>query len=792
MASGTINGAVTYNNYAQIVWSSSAGTGGSTVSATLYWCPTGAWYFSYSRGYSLSINGNTKTGNTGSQNGSSKKELLTHSVWVSYTGNKSINISGEIDLRGVTYVSGNTKLPVYTASANVALDKVGSAPSNSSFTYPTADVWVTEVGTNITLKWGAFTDYSGNWGATIQVSVNGGSWTTLKQSTGMKSYTYSIPAGQGNKYRFRAQGYNDVGWSDWCYSGYVYTNILRPPTIGTISTFNPWSDNVLRVPLSGGGQATSDTFKRCADIYLNGKLKYSGTIPSNENTSVSITTNAQEITNALGKTKYSDSTMFTVVAWVQNGNNSKSNTVTKNFTVNINSDNGARPTINNLTFSGGLLGYPSTVFIAGVNGVSFTVPNGVINRGATGTTLSYSVSMDGVGTINGQSGTFDNLTAGKKTVKLTVTDSRGISRSANYEVMVQAWAKPSLAITSCERNDDDPTTAKLTYTMSYSPIYQYPTVGTLGSQLNNINTQQYKVTGAWATATNNMTITGLNTENTYSVSVRCSDKVKTTDYTLSSVTVPTINSLLSLRGNGVGIGCIPSPSYGLDVYGNVRFTGTSLSFTQYGLTKEVIKISGGDTTGLGIKIGGGGGTTIYSGEAGDLIDTDKSEILNLASDGQINFYTNYNDGASSGYRTYISKAGNLYCDKNISCLSLTQTSDERYKKDIVDIGSIYCDVWNDIDIKSYNWLNDSNDKEQFGIMAQNIMSAFESHGLDYNDYGIVRKHEDEDIYSVDYNQYHILTATVLKNTLEKVKNIEDKLTSIENTIEESSNTFDDK
>lgn len=685
MASGTINGSKSANNYAQIVWSSVKGTGGSDVTASLYWVPTGSWNFTYRNTYKVTINGSSKTGSGAKQSGSGKKLLLTYTKYVAYSGDKSINISGSIPLSNVYYNSGGYYLGTYTASGTAKLDKVGSVPSSPTVTAPSTQTF-SELGGNITISWNRATSYNSSCTYQIRVRINGGSWTdyTTTGSIGSTSTTYKIPAGQGGTYEFAVRAHNDIGYSTWSYSGVVTRNKLNPPTIGTLGTYNPWTDGSLWVPLSGGSQTNGGAFRRCANIHVNGTYTYAGTNEGNGNDHVTIPTNAQNMTNNIGKNAYSSSSIFTVVAWTENGNGTRSSYVSKAFTVNINTDNGATPTVGTPTLSGGLLGHPATVFING-GSVTVSVPSGSTRRAASGTTLSYSISMSGAGTINAQSGTFTNVSSGTKTITVTVKDSRGLTGTSMIQCVVQQWSAPSIVITSCDRIDDS-SSAKLIYSMSYSPIYEYPNVGSLGNQINSINAQQYKITAEWLTATSGMTLTGLNTELSYDISVRCSDKVKPTTYSTAAVTVPTIKSLLSLRGHGVGIGCIPATGYALDVTGNARITGTYLAFTQYGSTQKVIEISGGDANGLGIKIGAGGGTTLFSGEAGANITTDTSEYLNLASDGQINLYTNYQT-PSQVHRTYISSAGNLYCDKNISCVSLSQTSDLTLKTDITDIAN---------------------------------------------------------------------------------------------------------
>ena len=668
MASGTINGSGS-KVALKISWSSTKGNGGSTVSATLYAVNNSYYYFhaTLNQGYSLTINGSKKSGSTASLSSTinGTATLLTHSVWVAYTGDKSITISGYANMSNI---NANGNLGTRSVSGTAKLDKIGSKPTVPTCTAPTTQ-YFSEKGGTITIKWSASSSYNGSGGYYVDVQVNGGSWSRYKTigSIGTLSTTYAIPAGQGGTYRFRVTAYNDIGNAgSYSYSGVVTRNSLKPPTIGSLSTFNPWLKSSLTVPLSGGSQANGGAFRRRANIHIDGNYLYAGATPSYGNTSVSIPVNAQDMTNRIGKNAYSTSTRFTVVAWTENANGTKSSYVSKTFPVNINTDGGATPTISAPTFSGGALGNTATCFIAGVSNLVVTSPNGVVRRGATGTTLTYKIECTGASTQSKQTATFTGLTAGVKTVTVTVTDSRGLSAKVTKQCVFQNWAKPTIKITSCNRDSGNGTTAQLIYSVSYSPIYQYTSVSTKGSQLNGISAQQYRLnSGSWITATTGTTISSLNTELSYNLTVRASDKVKTSEYGTAGITIPTAKPIMALRKSGVGIGCVPASAYSLDVSGDVRITNGGLVLTAYGSTIKAIEPSGGDSTGMGLKIGGGGGVLLASGESRSLFTVNQSEYVYITSDGQINFYTNCNNGLDGAHRTYISAAGHLYCDGNI-------------------------------------------------------------------------------------------------------------------------------
>lgn len=684
MASGTLTGGATYGCYARIAWSSSAGTGGSQVSATLYWVPNGGYYFTYRNGYSLSIHTSGVSGSGAVQSGSGAKALLSHSVWIGYYGDCQIGINGSVDLRTVTNSSTGNKLPIFTVGGMVALDRVGSPPPQVGFTAPATQT-ISEKGGNITVSWNRCNDYSGAAVYDVAVRRDGGAWSNVWTNipNGTTSKVYTIPEGQGNSYQFRIITRNNVGSSAYSYSNIVKTNKLSPPTFKIPSSYNPFTQgaNLTLTVTTQGSSTDGSLVKNMFSIYQGDTYVVKCNAVSLGNTSATVTYSANDYLKLLGSKNYDMA--FRVISWSENSNGTRSSYKEDTLYVNINTDNGANPDIGDITLSGGVLDRPSTCFLAGITPVIVNVPDATLKRAPTGTTVSYTVTMEGVGQQVGQSCKFENLTSGIKTITVVATDSRGLSVKKIVKCVVQNWSAPTIAITSCSRIDDG-NTARLSYSITYSPIYEYPTYDSLGEQINTIIKQQYRVnSGAWTDMTNNVVIPDLNTELSYNISVRCSDGAQPTTYGRDSITVPTIDSLLSLRPQGVGIRCIPDVLYALDVTGDVRISGDSISMTRHGATQKVIEVAGGDSTGLGIKISSGGGMLLGSGESANLFDVNQSEYMYITSDGQINFYTNCGDGLETAHRTYISGAGNLYCDGAISATKYLN---------IFPVGAIYMSV----------------------------------------------------------------------------------------------------
>ena len=576
MASGSVNNGASGVSLT-LSWSSTAGTGGSTVNANLIAKNASNVYMSAHvyGGYSLTINGTSKSGSGAALSGSygGSVTLLSNSVWVAYTGNKSITISGSANFSGIT-ISGIGTLGNQTVSTTAALDKVGSAPTLTKITAPTTQV-VSETTSSITVTWEKATSYNNACTYAIGVSINGGAYSYVYPDNDINttSYTYTVSnKTQGTTYKFSVVAANDVGQSNVIESGTVTLNKLEPPTIADIATYNPYVTSVLSVSLSGGSQLNGSAFYRCAALYYGDTQLVSVVPSSTNNTSVSLTYSTANYLTQLGTKKYSDT--FKVVAWSQNSNGSKSATVSKEFTVNINSDGGATPTLGAPTLSGGALGNASTCFIKGVSTLTVTSATGAARRAPSGTTLSYSIGISGSYSQSGSSASWSDLSVGAKTITVTCTDSRGLSTSVTKQCVIQDYKLPTITVSSIARLDSPNTSAKAVYTINYTNIYQYTDVNTKGNQLNGVNSQQYRLNGgSWTNYTSGTAITGLSTDTLYKFELRCTDKVKTSTYCQTQVyTIPTIKHEMSLRKGRLGINCVPQSGYALDVAGKGRFT----------------------------------------------------------------------------------------------------------------------------------------------------------------------------------------------------------------------------
>ena len=582
--SGSKTGSVTLNsNYFSFYfeWSATQSETGnySDVTVNTYISTNDIWQTFDTvgaRDHSITINGDTtkisKVINCNPWNSSKTYHIQskTTRVYHNDNGEKSITISARSNGLASSwgYSSTNASSGDATASATITLDTIPRHPNVPAVSSPTTST-ISETSTSISVKWA--TTNRGTY--TIEVSKDGGAYSVVKSgiAIGTLTYSYTITPSQGDTYRFRVKAvYNSLS-SDYSYSGTVTINKLNPPTIGTISTYNPYVTSALSVPLSGGSQTNGGAFKRMADLYYGSTLLASCTTPSNGNTSASITYAAANYASKLGTKAYSGK--FKIVAWIQNGNGSRSSYVNKEFTVNLNSDGNAVPTLSAPTLSGGLSGYSASCFVAGKHNLTVTSGSASANRAPSGVTLSYKISCTGFSDVASSTATFTSPTAGKKTIVVTVTDSRGLSASKTVYCRFQSWAKPTVTITSADRDENTPSTINVVYTIKYTTIYNtYGSDGdTAGTNINSISSQQYTTNTTYVNCTSPLSITGTSIESGYTVTIRASDKIDSTAYGTASRFVGTVEKYISFRAGMIGFGCVPTGGFRFVAKGGVRF-----------------------------------------------------------------------------------------------------------------------------------------------------------------------------------------------------------------------------
>ena len=112
----------------------------------------------------------------------------------------------------------------------------------------------------------------------------------------------------------------------------------------------------------------------------------------------------------------------------------------------------------------------------------------------------------------------------------------------------------------------------------------------------------------------------------------------------------------------------------------------------------------------------------------------------------------------------------------------TNSSDMRLKEDIVDLPEVFSAIWQELQPKMFRWneLNNGDNTLHFGLIAQDVIEVFSKYGLDWRNYGFVATIpvDGVDYFAITYEYYNILTAKVLKNTIEELHDIKRELASI--------------
>lgn len=102
--------------------------------------------------------------------------------------------------------------------------------------------------------------------------------------------------------------------------------------------------------------------------------------------------------------------------------------------------------------------------------------------------------------------------------------------------------------------------------------------------------------------------------------------------------------------------------------------------------------------------------------------------------------------------------------------NVISTSDEREKHDIQDIPEAVLNAWEKVKFKQFKFR--SIDETYFGVIAQDIIKAFESEGLNALDYGIVELRDigdDGKRYFARYNECSILEAACVRRRLARIE-----------------------
>ena len=127
------------------------------------------------------------------------------------------------------------------------------------------------------------------------------------------------------------------------------------------------------------------------------------------------------------------------------------------------------------------------------------------------------------------------------------------------------------------------------------------------------------------------------------------------------------------------------------------------------------------------------------------------------------------NGGTANYivQTWQSTNLALSVDNNlIGYFAMQGSSDERLKKDIEPINNNVINAIGEVNLKQFRLKrNNPNNKISFGVIAQELISAFEKYNLDISDYSLIDTIIYEDgieYYIVDYNQFNTLRLAYLE------------------------------
>lgn len=231
------------------------------------------------------------------------------------------------------------------------------------------------------------------------------------------------------------------------------------------------------------------------------------------------------------------------------------------------------------------------------------------------------------------------------------------------------------------------------------------------------------------------------------------------------------------------------------INGNITFSGTAPSIayqgsqTTYSLIRFIDNAS--DTYGNGISIGGGGAVIIGGGEAsttmqdtiiGTAAGKGGSEVLALCGDGNVDVYSNCQNGAGSSFHFTFRTDGVLVTPK-----ASQVSSDKRLKQDFSDIPDEILNAWDKVNWSLFKYKtdvkNDGNDKSCYhaGLVAQDVKEIGDSFNVDLCKYGILyhNTQNNDDSWSVSYIEALAVEAAYQRHRADK---LEERISELEKLL----------
>lgn len=226
-----------------------------------------------------------------------------------------------------------------------------------------------------------------------------------------------------------------------------------------------------------------------------------------------------------------------------------------------------------------------------------------------------------------------------------------------------------------------------------------------------------------------------------------------------------VNGKLSLSGGTIS--------------GNLAFQGINnhIDYTGSKATYSMIRFldNTGDTYGNGISIGGGGATVVGGGESASVmqsavVSNGGSELLVLCNDGNVDVYTNCQNGSGSAVHYTFGSNGVLTLPK-----ASQVSSDRRVKQDISKIPDKVVDAWGNVDWNLFKYKSDVGDGGidnpcyHVGLIAQDVKSVGDSDNIDFCKHGILSYNKELDLWSVSYIEALALEAAYQRKRADELE-----------------------
>lgn len=200
----------------------------------------------------------------------------------------------------------------------------------------------------------------------------------------------------------------------------------------------------------------------------------------------------------------------------------------------------------------------------------------------------------------------------------------------------------------------------------------------------------------------------------------------------------------------------------------------------------MIQVRSGNSTAFGFTAFKSGGIELYpkfsEGQGGAYIDfhfngetsKDYTARIRESTSGKIQVRGNLEVAHIADNDSY----GNLNVVEKITCKTLNQTSDERLKKDIIDIDNQYLTLLDNLDVKQFRFKQ--NDKKiNIGFIAQDVLKLIEKTNI--KDQSFVDQtsfNEEEKYYTVNYIEFIPLLVKKCQQQDKKIQELEKKINNI--------------